>query len=64
MKVNPSVFLMKTKPVLKLLLEKLLEQYDYASILATDSQAKSYSVSRRNVRISQDGMLTLHFYIL
>ena len=64
MKVNPSVFLMKTKPVLKLLLEKLLEQYDYASILATDSQAKSYSVSRRNVRISQDGMLTNRGFVV
>ena len=64
MKVYPSVFLMKTKPVLKLLLEKLLEQYDYASILATDSQAKSYSVSRRNVRISQDGMLTNRGFVV
>ena len=53
MKVSPSVFLTKTKPVLKVLLDQLLEKYAYASILATDSQAKSYSVSRRNVRIKR-----------
>jgi len=64
MKVTPSVFLAKAKPVLKRLLEQLLEQYAYASILATDSTAKSYSVSRRNVRISQDGMLTARGFVV
>lgn len=64
MKVSPSVFLTKTKPVLKVLLDQLLEKYAYASILATDSQAKSYSVSRRNVRISQNGMLTARGFVV
>jgi len=64
MKVTPSVFLEKTKPVLKQLLQQLLEKYAYASILATDSTAKSYSVSRRNVRISQDGMLTTRGFVV
>ncbi len=57
MQVKRSEFLQRTKPTLKKLLDKLLQEYAYASILATDSRAKSYAVSRRNVRVSEDGML-------
>lgn len=64
MKVTPSVFLGKTKPILKKLLKELLQKYAYASILATDSISKSYSVSRRNVRISQDDMLTVRGFVV
>ena len=64
MQVKRSEFLQKTKPALQKLLDKLLQEYAYASILATDSRAKSYSVSRRNVRVSEDGMLAARGFVV
>ena len=58
MKVKESAFIKHNKPVLKKLLERWLKQYPYVSILATDSTAKSYSVSRCNTMISENGMLS------
>ena len=58
MLVKESTFLQEKKPVLKELLEALLERYDYASILATDSTAKRYSVSKTGTNISENPVLT------
>ena len=46
MKVKSSEYLKDTKPVLKKLLDKVLEEYPYASILAVDSTAANYRVTR------------------
>ncbi len=63
MKVRESEFIRRKKPILKKLMEQLSKQYPYVSILATDSKAKSYSVSRRNTAISEDGLLTARGFV-
>lgn len=57
MKVNSSTYLKQVKPLLKLLLDQLLETYSYASILATDSKSLTHAVSNRGTTISEDDML-------
>lgn len=54
MKVQKSVFIQKKKPLLKKLLDMLLEQYPYASILAEDAKSRNYSVSRKNMSVGED----------
>ena len=46
MKLKESEYLNKIKPVLKRLLDKLLEEFKYASILATDCKGKGYIISK------------------
>lgn len=46
MKVESSNYLKEIKPVLLRLRDRLLEEYPYASILATDSVSRRYSVSK------------------
>ena len=57
MKVEKSQFITEKKPALKELLAALLEKYEYASILATDSIGKSYSVSKTGTNIREDSVL-------
>ena len=54
MKVETSHYLAEQKSVLKELLGALLERYAYASVLATDVEAKNYSVSRSGIRIAEN----------
>lgn len=56
MKVKSSEYLKANKPVLKKLLEKLLEEYPYASILAVDSTAATYQVSKSNTSMGEDDL--------
>ncbi|MBR5967155.1 MAG: TldD/PmbA family protein, partial [Lachnospiraceae bacterium] len=58
MKVKESAYLQEKKPVLKRLLDELLSRYEYASILATDSLGKIYSVSKTGTNIREDANLT------
>ncbi|WP_281352859.1 TldD/PmbA family protein [Anaerocolumna sedimenticola] len=58
MKVKSSHYLKQAKPLLKSLLDSLLEHYGYASILASDSKAMIYSVSNRGTTISEDDILS------
>ncbi len=53
MKVQESLFIQKKKPLLKKLLDMLLERYPYASILAEDAKSGNYSVSRKNMSVSE-----------
>jgi len=46
-----SSYLKKKKQIIKLLVNKLNEQYPFVSILATDVKGKSYSVDSRNMGI-------------
>lgn len=52
MNVQFSNYLTNVKPVLKSLLHELLNHYSYASILASDSFGKNYSVSKSGITIS------------
>ena len=54
--VTHSPYLAEKKPLVKAFLNRLLEKYDYASVLLTDSDAKGYSVSRSGASISQMNM--------
>lgn len=53
MKVQESLFIQGKKPLLKKLLDMLLEQYPYASILAEDAKSRNYSVSRKNMAVGE-----------
>lgn len=64
MKVASSKFLTDKKPLLQRLLSELLEAYPYASVLATDSRAKSYFASRHNVGIGEDGLLSARGFVV
>ena len=58
MKVKESEYLKIKKPVLQKLLNKLLDKYEYASILANDSKSTNYRVSKTGTNISEDGTLS------
>ena len=53
MEVGSSSILSEKKPLLKKLLDKLLSEYEYASILAADSGEKRYSVSVQGINITE-----------
>jgi TldD protein len=58
MKVKSSQYLDQVKPLLKELLNSLLEEFSYASILATDSKGKNYAVSKNGTVIKEDSLLS------
>lgn len=58
MKVKESEYLKIKKPVLQKLLNKLLDKYEYASILANDSKSTNYRVSKTGTNISEDDTLS------
>jgi len=58
MKVQSSLYLQQVKPLLQTLLSHLLENYSYASILATDTRSKIHNVSKRGTIIREDEMLS------
>lgn len=58
MKVKQSEYLKEIKPVLVKLRDRLLAEFPYASLLAQDSTAKNYSVSKTSTGIQMDGRLT------
>lgn len=57
MKVNSSDYLKQVKPLLESLLKDLLKEYSYVSILASDSKAMVYSVSKQGTGINEDTLL-------
>lgn len=57
MKVKSSQYLSEIKPILLHLRDRLLEEYPYASILAADSESKSYSVTKTVTSIGTPGWL-------
>lgn len=54
MKLKQSEYLNKIKPVLKELLNELLKEFKYASILATDCKGKGYTVSKTDTSVSNN----------
>lgn len=63
-KVEGSSFLHESKPALKKLLEILLERYEYASVLAVDSEAKIFSVSASGINLGDFGMLCNRGFVI
>lgn len=57
MKVSSDSHLSAIRPLLKELLNGLLAKYEYASILACSSTAKTYRISKTGTTISSDGLL-------
>lgn len=64
MKVQESHFIRKKKPVLELLLHRLLQSYPYASVLAVDSDARMYQVSKRNMAVREDDLLSCRGFVV
>ena len=58
MKVKSSEYLAKVKPLLVCLRDRLLQEYPYVSVLATDSKAMSYRVSKNGTSISTHDLLS------
>ena len=54
MKVAQSTYLQQVKPRLKALLEELLKEYQYVSILATDSKEKQYAKNKVSISVGQN----------
>ncbi|MGL5676224.1 MAG: TldD/PmbA family protein [Cellulosilyticaceae bacterium] len=64
MQVNQSKYLQQVKPIAKKLLEALMEKYAYASVLATDSKGKTYSVSRVGMNIVPSEMTSERGFVV
>ncbi|WP_459129756.1 TldD/PmbA family protein [Guggenheimella bovis] len=63
MKLTPSSFLLEKKPLLKELIARLNEEYDYASVLATDVTGKRYSVSTTSRMVGPTGDVERGFVV-
>lgn len=63
MKVKSSPYLKQVKPLLKKLLDTLLETYSYASILAVQSKGMTYSVSKQGINIAENDMLSQRGFV-
>ncbi|MGN0297729.1 MAG: TldD/PmbA family protein [Lachnospiraceae bacterium] len=64
LKVASSQYLKTMKPVLKQLLDRVLEIYPYASILAVDSTAMNYQVSRTANSMGEDSLLSNRGFVI
>ena len=63
MKVTSSKLIDQKKPVLKQLLDRLLQTYSYASILMTDSKGKQYSISKQGISITENMFVELGYVV-
>lgn len=63
-KVEGSRFLHESKPALKKLLGILLGKYEYASILAVDSESKLFSVNASGINLGDFGMLCNRGFVI
>ena len=64
MEIKNSSLLAEKKPVLKRLLNALLERYAYASILSVDAKGKTYGISKSGVNLFVNNMLTEIGYLI
>ena len=64
MKVQSSEYLKANKALYKELLDKLLNTYEYASILAADSVGKVYSVSKSGINMREDDLYTQRGFVV
>lgn len=54
MRLEISKYLKDVKPLLNKLLEELLKEYEYASILATDSKGKKYRIDKNSIEVADE----------
>lgn len=64
MQVVISALLREKKPLLKKLIDELSKEFKYASILATDSKGKMFSVRKRSVSVGDSFMCTECGYVV
>ena len=64
MKVKKSCFLEQKKPWLKELLDELLKQYPYASILAVDCESTNYQVGKMTTSMTQSALLANRGFVI
>ena len=64
MQVASSKLIEQKKPVLKQLLDRLLENYSYASVLMTDSKGKNYAISNSGIVIGENSMFMEQAYVV
>lgn len=64
MKVKESQYLKETKPILKKLLDRLLEIYPYASILAVDASAFYYRTDKSLTSMTEDSDLSNRGFVI
>lgn len=62
--VDSSAYLAAIKPQLKSLLERLLDRYEYASVLAVDSEAKQYGVRASGISVGDAGLLCSRGFVV
>lgn len=62
--VSQSMYIQSNRQLFKKLRDKLLESYEYVSILACDAVGKRYSVSKTGINISEDDMFTQRGYVI
>lgn len=63
MKLETSKYIENIKPTLKKLLDALLSEYPYASLLAVDSRATRYSVSSTGTNLRENGHLSSRGFV-
>ncbi|MGN1187950.1 MAG: hypothetical protein ACI4R6_05610, partial [Lachnospiraceae bacterium] len=62
--VDSSAYLAGIKPQLKDLLGQLLNKYEYASVLAVDSEAKQYGVRASGISVGDAGLLCSRGFVV
>ena len=64
MKVQSSAFLTEKRPLLKQLIQELDARFEYSSVLAADSKAYSYSVSRSGISAGADSTFSERGFVV
>lgn len=64
MQLASSKHLAEKKPLCEKLLQQLLRQYPYASVLAVDSVSKWYSVAKTGIHVGEDSIYTEMGYVV
>ena len=64
MKVNESKYISSNKNLFNQLLKELLNKYEYASILVTDSVGTNYAVSKSGTSISDNSLYSYRGYVI
>ncbi len=62
--VDSSAYIAGIKPQLKDLLGQLLNKYEYASVLAVDSEAKQYGVRASGISVGDAGLLCSRGFVV
>ncbi len=64
MKCKESSYIRENKPLFKKLVNELLKEYKYASVLVTDSVGRSYSVNKTGASVGESSIYTTKGYVV